>query len=54
MLRAAVNQHPPVHHPLDDHYYSVVERIIQLCAGEHACGTSQNMQKIAIGNLNQI
>jgi hypothetical protein len=32
------NQHPPVHHPLDDRYYSVVERIIQLCAGEHACG----------------
>jgi hypothetical protein len=22
--RATVNQHPPVHHPLDVHYYSVV------------------------------
>jgi hypothetical protein len=22
---ATMNQHPPVHHPLDTHYYSVVD-----------------------------
>jgi hypothetical protein len=24
---ATVNQHPPVHHPLDAHYYSVVDEL---------------------------
>jgi hypothetical protein len=23
--RATVNQHPPAHHPMDGHYYSVVD-----------------------------